>query len=67
MAENGEDYDVDLLVELVKKSSTYDEFRIQCDMNDIESIIAREEYDNIRQVFCSGTYSTEQDVTWQFM
>ena len=43
------DFDVDNMLEALKRSPTYDEFRIYCDVNCLEVIITRDEFDYIRK------------------
>lgn len=59
-----DEFDVDLMMNALKSSSTYDEFRIKCDVNNVECIISREEYKHIRDLY---PYQNEIDVTYMTM
>ena len=51
-----DDFDAYRVIDIWKTSSTYDEFCIKCDMQDIECIITREEFEAIkhRSILCSS-------------
>lgn len=52
--EDGVDYDIDAMVDVLRSSSTYDEFRMKCDLIGIECIITRDEYSHLKSVYAYG-------------
>lgn len=52
--EDGVDYDIDAMVDALRNTSTYDEFRMKCDLIGIECIITRDEYSHLKSVYDYG-------------
>lgn len=46
--EDYEDFDADMMLNMIKSTLSYDEFRVKCDINNIECIISQEEYDSLK-------------------
>ena len=57
-------FDVESMVSLIKSSSSYDEFRIKCDIQDIECIITRKEFKAIKPLY---GMTDEFDATFDVM
>ena len=55
------DYDVNKLFELLQNSSSYEEFRMKCDLEDLECIITQREFEEIRSTSCFDEFE-EVDV-----
>lgn len=51
------EFDLDVMMDALKNSTTYDEFRMKCDLDNNECIITREEYDHIRGLYCKDDAS----------
>ena len=45
------EFDLDVMMNALKNSTTYDEFRMKCDLENITCIITREEYEHIRRFY----------------
>ena len=43
-------YDDALLMQLMENSASYEEFRMNCDLHDIECIVSRNEFDKFHHV-----------------
>ena len=50
---NNEQYafDESKMVNAIRSSSTYDEFRIKCDIDDNECIITRDEFEHFKKLY----------------
>ena len=59
-----DDFDAYKVIDIWKTSSTYDEFCIKCDMQDIECIITREEFEAIKPLYGRAN---EIDATFDVM
>ena len=51
------EFDLDIMMDALKNSTTYDEFRMKCDLDNNECIITHEEYDHIRGFYFTSWLS----------
>ena len=56
------DYDVKKLFGLLQNSSSYEEFRMKCDLEDIECIITQREFEELKATYANA-FHDEVDVS----
>ena len=56
------DYDIIKFISLFRNSHSYDEFKVKCDMNLIECIISKDEFDDMHILNHNSTYEHKMTV-----